>query len=153
MLCQNVNRTLQVVAFCFLASPAFAATPIERTVIAYYDLANHKSEHHEIAVATHDNQVTFTFTPLSAPSASPAIFTIRGCVISETPTVKRGLLTVTTTKTDANDTRLASVGDFVNDHNLRGIWIHLTSQQHLFFSPDTEGMMVMDTLPSMSHCR
>lgn len=153
MLCQNVNRTLQVVAFCVLASPAFAAAPIERTVIAYYDLANHKSEHHEIAVATRDSQITFTFVPLSIPSASPTIFTLSGCVISETPTVKRGLWTVTTTKTDSNDTRLANVGDFVSDHNLRGIWIHLTSQKYLFFSPDTKGMMVMDTIPSMSHCR
>lgn len=153
MLCQNVNRALQVVAFCFLASPAFAAAPIEKTVIAYYDLANHKSEHHEVTVAARDHQLTFTFTPLSIPSASPAMFTIKGCVESETPTMKRGLLTVTTTKTDANDTRLASVGDFANDHNLRGVWIHLSGQQHLFFSPDTEGMMVIDTLPSMSHCR
>lgn len=154
MLCRNVNRVLEVIAIFFLSFPAFAAIPVERTIVAYYDLANHRSEHHEMTTRISGQQTILTFTPIDATSsAAPSRFTVSSCVSSELANVKRGLLVVTAEKTDANDSRLSNVGDFFNDHNLRGAWIPLNPKQYLFFSPETEGMMVMDTIPSMNRCR
>lgn len=153
MLCQNVNRALQIAALCLLSPSVFAAASIEKTVIAYYDLSNHRSEHHEMTVTNQGGQGAFMFKPIDTPAVLPATFAVTGCINAETPTLKKILLTVTVSSTDAKDKRLTSIGDFAIDHYLRAVLIPLSNQQYLFFGPDTEGLMVTDSLPLMKRCR
>lgn len=154
MLCRNVNRILQVSAMLLMSTSVFATTPIERTVLAYYDLSNHKTEHHEISIVNSEHNSVYTFTPMDHPSGLPTTFTISGCINSTSSTTTKGILSVNYSQTNASDVRLATMGAFASEHNFRGIWLHLSPERYLFFSPETDGMLQTSTItPNMKRCR
>ncbi|HFZ8994026.1 TPA: hypothetical protein ACIPUI_001123 [Citrobacter freundii] len=152
MLCRNVNRFLQAIVLWFFCAAAFAGQ-IDKTTIAYYDLANNRSEHYDVNSILNDGQTDFIFMPTGDLAGKLTTFRTTACITSSSAAIKKGIVTIAASKMGSNETRLANMGNFVNEHNLRGAWIHLNARQDLFFSPETEGMMVVAPPSHMNRCQ